>query len=153
MTLDLRPGDVLEDLKVNKSTSGELLQHLFPMGMPGMCTILYHDNDNAENMAVPTIQPQRAATKLATDATSTAQEPNYVSDDKDDEPLARRRQSPRLNKFLEDKHPDRKDKAPHRIVVLHRKTISDVNYLLSSDSSLLTRKYSENNCYSLKTMS
>ena len=99
MTLNLGPGDVLEDIKVDKSTPEKLLHRLLPAGTPGTCTILYHGNDNVVDMAVPITQPQRVATKLATDAASGAQEPNYVLDDEDDNPPARRRQSLRQISF------------------------------------------------------
>ena len=89
MTLSLGSGDVLEDIKVNKSTPEKLLHRLLPAGTPVTCAILYYGNDNVANMTVPTIQPQRSATKLATDTASAMQEPNYVLDNEADEPPAR----------------------------------------------------------------
>ena len=56
-------GDILEYLKVNKSIPEKVLHRLLPAGTPGMCTILYHNDDTVAHMEVPTIQSQRVVTK------------------------------------------------------------------------------------------
>ena len=116
VTLSLATGDVIEDLQVNESTSDKLLHRPLPAGTPGTCTILYHVDNSVANMLAPTIQPQRVGTKL--DSESEAPEPNYVSDDKGDERPTRHRRNPCLNKYVEDKRPDRSNNVPHRIVAL-----------------------------------
>ena len=117
VTLDLSSADIIEDLKVNKSTAETLLHRLLPAGTSGTCTILYHNNGSVANMEVPTIQPQRVVTETVTDTVSKAQEPNYISDDDNNQPVQRRR-SPRLEKSPEDEQPDRPGNAPHRILAL-----------------------------------
>ena len=76
ITLSLATGDVIEDLQVNNSMSEKLLHCQLPAGTSGTCTILFHGTDSVANMSVPTIQPQKVATKLDTDADDEAQEPN-----------------------------------------------------------------------------
>ena len=76
ITLSLSTGDVIEDLQVNNSMSEKLLHCQLPAGTSGTCTILFHGTDSVANMSVPTIQPQKVATKLDTDADDEAQEPN-----------------------------------------------------------------------------
>ena len=117
VTLDLSSAVIIEDLKVNKSTAETLLHRLLPAGTSGTCTILYHNNGSVANMEVPTIQPQRVVTETVTDTVSKAQEPNYISDDDNNQPVQRRR-SPRLEKSPEDEQPDRPGNAPHRILAL-----------------------------------
>ena len=85
VTLSLATGDVIEDLQVNNSTSKKLLHHPLAAGTLGTCTMLYHIDDSVANMLAPAIQPQRVDTKLGTDAEAKTQEPNFVSDDKDNE--------------------------------------------------------------------
>ena len=79
MILSLDSDNILEDLKVNRSTSEKLLYRLLPKGTPSTCTILYHDDGNVANMEVPTINSQRVATKPVTDVARKEQEPNYIS--------------------------------------------------------------------------
>ena len=114
----LDSGDILEDLIVIKTTPEKVLHRMLPRGTPGIYTILYHGNDSVANMNVPAIQPQRVAAKPATDATDDAPEPNYASDDEDNEQATRLRRSPRLNKLADAERPDAVGKSPHIIVAL-----------------------------------
>ena len=103
---------------------------MLPKGTQGTCTILYHGNGNVANMEASTIQPQRVAIKSGKDAVSNAQEPNYVSGDKDDVRPKQRRQSPRLKKYLENERPDRPGNVPHRIVALAAQETAEIPHLV-----------------------
>ena len=69
-------------------------------------------------MDVPSIQPQRVATKPTADKPDNIPEPNYVSDDKSDVQITRRQRSPRLSKLADAERPDVVGNASHIIVAL-----------------------------------
>ena len=136
MTLNLTSGNVLEDLRINKTTPEKLLNCTLPSGTPGTCTILYHGGGSVSNMNVPDVQPQRVAGKSTADVRNDAPEPNYVSDDEDDTQTTHRRRSPRLNKIVDAERPDAVGNTPHRIVALVAAEKDKISRLVIKQHSL-----------------
>ena len=59
-----------------------------------------------------------------------------MSDDKDNECPAQRRQSPRLHKFLDDERLDRRNNTPHRIVALVAAETAEVPRLVTQQQQI-----------------
>lgn len=96
------------------------------------------------DMEVPGLQPQRVPNASIAEPVDNAQEPTYISDDKDDARPTPRGRSPRLNNSLDAERPDVPGNAPHRIVALVAKETAEMPRL-SMQQNKLARGWSAAN--------